>query len=409
MLVTDSTELLKDSTHPPTEHPRQLPIRVLHFTALEKTNYFLNNLVDYCDRRAVEFTVVTLTGEGGFATDLRKRGISVYCLDCTQRRRDARACRRLVEIIRRHGVDIVHTHLFEPTLIGVNAAKLLGRAAVVTRHHSDALYRIENPLKRWAYLRLEHYCNSMADHIIAPSTEVQRILLEREKVSAAKVSLIPYGQDFRRFQSVTEADVARVKHELGMGQTLDLVCVSRLHPEKGHIYMFEALAELGKERPNITSYLVGEGPERKSLEQSAEKLGIGQSIRFLGWRDDALAIMAAADVVVHPSLHEALPSVLIEALALSKPIVASDVSGVRDIVNGYGEIVPPGNSQELADSLRLVLTDLAGANRRAAPGRLHIFQYMDAPRIAEAYLNCYRSVLLNWQGDFKARLLSSIV
>ena len=184
----------------------------------------------------------------------------------------------------------------------------------------------------------------MADHIIAPSTEVQRILLQREKVDASKVSLIPYGQDFRRFRSVTEADVARVKHELGMGQTLDLVCVSRLHPEKGHIYLFEALAALRKELPNVTCYLVGEGPERKSLEQSAAKFGIGQSIRFLGWRDDALTILAAADVVVHPSLHEALPSALIEALALGKPVVASDVSGVRDIVNGYGEIVPPGNS-----------------------------------------------------------------
>lgn len=393
--MTRSTELLKDTTHPSTEHPRQLPIRVLHFTAVEKTNYFLNNLVDYCDSRAVEFTAVTLTGEGGFAAELRKRGVSVYCLDCVARSRAARACSRLVGIIRRHGVDIVHTHLFEPTLIGVSAAKLLGRAAVLTRHHSDALYRIENPLKRWGYLQLEHYCNSMADHIIAPSTEVQRILLQREKVDASKVSLIPYGQDLRRFRSVTEANVARVKHELGMGQTLDLVCVSRLHPEKGHIYLFEALAALGKELPNITCFLVGEGPERKSLEQSAAKVGIGQSIKFLGWRDDALTIMAAADVVVHPSLHEALPSALIEALALGKPVVASDVSGVRDIVNGYGEIVPPGNSHVLAESLHLVLADLAGANRRAAEGRSHIFQDMAAPRIAEAHLKCYQSVLLN--------------
>jgi len=232
----------------------------------------------------------------------------------------------------------------------------------------------------------------MADHIIAPSAEVQRILLQREKVRASKVSLIPYGQDFRRFQSVTEADVARVKHELGMGQTPDLVCVSRLHPEKGHIYLFEALAALRKELP-VTCYLLGEGPERRSLEQSVEKLGIGQSIRFLGWRDDALAIVAAADVVVHPSLHEALPSALIEALALSKPIVASEVSGVPDIVNGYGEIVPPANSQMLTDSLRSVLADLAGANRRAAQGKSHIFEYMAASRVAEAHAECYRSVV----------------
>jgi glycosyltransferase involved in cell wall biosynthesis len=390
--VTNSAELLKETKYSHTEH-RRAPIRVLHLTSIEKANYFLNNLVDYCDPRAVEFTVVTLTGEGEFATELRKRGVSVYCLDCVPRRRAAGTFCRLVEVIRKHGVDIVHTHLFDPTLIGVTAAKLLGRAAVLTRHHSDALYRIEGPLKRWAYLRLEQYCNSMADHIIAPSTEVRRILLQRENVRASKVSLIPYGQDFRRFQSVTDADVARVKHELSMGRTRDLVCVSRLHREKGHIYLFEALAALKKEQLNVTCYLLGEGPERKSLEESAEKLGIGQSIRFLGWRDDALAILAAADVVVHPSLQEALPSALIEALALSKPIVASDVSGVRDILNGYGDIVLPGNSQVLADSLRLVLADLAGANRRAMQGKSHIFEYMAAPRIADAHIECYRSAV----------------
>jgi glycosyltransferase involved in cell wall biosynthesis len=394
--VTGSAELLKNTAHDPhTEGQRRTPIRVLHLTSIEKTNYFLNNLVDYCDRRAVEFTVVTLTGEGRFATELRNRGISVYCLDCAQRRRAVRACRRIVQIIRKHDVDIVHTHLFEPTLIGVTVAKLLGKAAILTRHHSDALHRIQNPLKRWTYLRLEQYSSAMADHIVAPSTEVQRILLQSEKVRASKVSLIPYGQDFRRFQSVTESDVARVKHELGMGQTRDLVCVSRLHPEKGHIYLFEALAALRRESVTVTCYLVGEGPERKALKEGAEKLGVGQSIRFLGWRDDALAILAAADVVVHPSLHEALPSALIEALALGKPIVASDVSGVRDIVNGYGEIVPPANSRAFADALRLVLTDLESANRRAAQGKSHIFEYMAASRVAEAHVECYRSTVLS--------------
>ena len=132
-------------------------------------------------------------------------------------------------------------------------------------------------------------------------------------------------------------------------------------------------------------------------------MGIGQSIRFLGWRDDALSILAAADVVVHPSLHEALPSALIEALALSKPIVASDVSGVRDIVKEYGEIVPPKNSRALADSLRLVLGDLASANRRAAEGKLHILEYMAASRIAAAHIECYRSAVRARHGGCNAQ------
>jgi glycosyltransferase involved in cell wall biosynthesis len=272
---------------------------------------------------------------------------------------------------------------------------LLGRAAILTRHHSDALYRIQNPLKRWIYLRLEQYYSTVADHIIAPSTDVRRVLVQREKVRASKVSLIPYGQDFRRFQSVTEKEIATVKRELGMGQTIDLVCVSRLHPEKGHQYLFEALAGLKRESLNVTCYLLGEGPERKSLEERAEGLGIRQSIRFLGWRDDALPILAAADVVVHPSLHEALPSALIEALALKKPIVASDVSGVRDIVGGYGEIVPPANSRAFAEAVRLVLADIESAKRRAVQGSSHVFEYMSAARVAEAHVECYRSTVLS--------------
>ena len=394
--MTGSAELVTDSARvPPTQRLARRPLRVLHLTSLEKKNYFLNNLVDYCDRRAVEFSVVTLTGEGEFAVELRRRGICVYCLECVKRRRAVSACLQLWQIIRNHDVDIVHTHLFDPTLMGVTVAKLLGRATIMTRHHSDALYRIQNSIKRWAYLRLEQYSSSMADHIIAPSAEVQRILLLREKVRESKVSLIPYPQDFRRFQSVSEQDIARAKLELGMRQPLNLVCISRLHPEKGHIYLFEALAELRKESLNFTCYLVGEGPELKSLEQKAAKLGIGQSIRFLGWRDDALAILAAADCVVHPSLTEALPSALIEALAFSKPIVASDVSGVRDIVDDYGEIVPPANSRAFANAVRSVLADIESAKRRAAQGSSRIFEYMSAGRVAEAHVRCYQSTVLS--------------
>jgi glycosyltransferase involved in cell wall biosynthesis len=368
------------------------PIRILHLTSLEKSNYFLNNLVDYSNRSAIEFIAATLTAEGEFSGELRKRGIPVYCFGCDQRSETISACYRLAEIIRNHDIDVVHTHLFGPTLIGVTTAKMLGRAAVLTRHHSDAIYRIKNLVKRRLYLRLDHYSSAMADHIIAPSIEVRRILLEREKVHASKVSLIPYGQDFRRFQSATDNDVAKVKRELGMDRSLNLVCVSRLHPEKGHVYLFEALALLARESLEFSCYLVGEGPERNCLEKTAAKLGVGNSIRFLGWRDDALTIMAAADVVVHPSLHEALPSALIEALALGKPIVASDVAGVRDIIDGYGEIVPPANPRALAESLRMTLADLETAQRRAIRGRLHMFDYMAAARVSEAHLQCYRSV-----------------
>jgi glycosyltransferase involved in cell wall biosynthesis len=372
---------------------RKHPIRVLHIVSLEKSNYYLENLVDHSDRLTVEFTVATLAGEGTFATELRKRRITVCCLGCTSRSQYWKAVRAVCEIIRRHNIDVVHTHLVEPTWIGLAAAKLTARAAIVTRHHSDAVYRLENPLKRWGHLRLEQCSRALADHIIAPSTCVQELLLNRERTPFAKVSLIPYGQDVRRFEAVKAVNVAQVERDLGMKKALRLVCLSRLHPEKGHLYLFKALSVLKREVPAFSLYLVGAGPHRRVLEESAQNLGIASCVKFLGWRDDALEILAAADVVVHPSLHEALPSAVIEALALKKPVIATDVSGVRDILDGYGKIVPPADSDALLQALRSTLANLETANRLAAGGKAHILETMAASKVARAHVDVYQSVL----------------
>ena len=369
------------------------PIRVLQVVSLQNANYFLNNLVDYCDPSAVEFVIVTLTGAGTFAAELRKRGVTVYCLDCNARSKYPRALLALISIIRKHHIDVVHTHLVEPTWLGLSAARFMARAAIVTRHHSDAVYRIENPMKRWGHLRLEQYSRALADHLIAPSTCIQQLLLYRERTVASKVSLIPYGQDARRFEAVTETNISRVKKELGMIHQPTLVCVSRLDRWKGHAYLFEALSSLKSEFPGLALYLVGEGPDRARLESTAQSAGIAESVHFLGWRDDALEIIAAADVVVHPSLTEALSSVLIEAMALAKPVVASDTSGARDTLEGHARIVPPADSIALADAIRSTLVDLEGANRLATRGRAHIFESMAASKVGQAHVDIYRSVL----------------
>jgi len=383
------------------------PVRVLQVVSLQKSDYYFENLVDQCDRLAVEFTVATLAGEGTFATALRKRRITVYCLGCGKRSEYVKAVRLVCGIIRRHNVDVVHSHLVEPTWIGLTAARLTGRAAIITRHFSDVLYRIENPLKRWGHVRLEQWCRVLADHIIAPSTDVRRYLINREGMDASKVTVIPHAQDSRRFEAVTDRNVARVKKELGMDRTPSLVCVSRLDRWKGHVYLFQAVSVLKGEFPGLSLYLVGEGPYRAQLEKAAQDLGIAGWVMFLGYRGDALDIMAAADVVVHPSLSEALSSVIIEAIALEKPVVASDVSGVRETIEGHGTIVPPADSDALQQALRSTLANLEAANRLAAGGRVQILESMAASKVARAHVDIYGSVLARRSGSV-ARTVSLV-
>src|SRR5262249_53125808 len=161
-------------------------------------------------------------------------------------------------IMKSERTDVVHTHLYDPTLLGLIIAKQQGRKVVVTRHHSDAVHKLTATVKRSIYIGGEYFVNRVADHIIAPSRMVYDTLVRREGVRADKVSLIPYGQTSERFKRLTKDDVAHVRHELGVGDRLCLVCVSRLHEEKGHRYLFDAFAQLKKSGFQGVLLLAGE-------------------------------------------------------------------------------------------------------------------------------------------------------
>ncbi|MBI1765363.1 MAG: glycosyltransferase [Acidobacteria bacterium] len=384
-----------DAYEMPKVKPFTRPLRVLHVTNVETSNYYLNSLCDFTDRRAITYLAVTLGKEGSFTKDLDKRGVQVYALDCRHRSQYPKALYRLLQIIQKERIDIVHTHLVDPTLVGLLAAKQRQRGLVVTRHHSDAVYQIPSKFKRDVYLKLEDWINRQADHIIAPSQMVRDILTRREHVPESKVSLIPYGQTLERFETVKPELVEKLRAELGMRERLSLLCVARLHWEKGHRFLLEAFALLRDEGLDATLYLVGIGPDRELLENLAKELDVYDRVVFLGWRDDALLLMAAADVIVHASLQEALPSVVIEALMLERPLVVTDVSGVRDVVGNskHGIIVPPRNTEALHAALGWTVHNMGQAQERARAGRKFILDYMSAERVAREYFNVYRQVM----------------
>lgn len=370
---------------------RARPIRVMHLTSVEKPNYYLNNLVDFTSAKDVEYSVCTTGKDEGFISELAARGIQGQAFDALRRTQMPVAYSRVLKAIRTFDPDIVHTHLFEPSLLGVKAARKLGKKVVVTRHHSDAVHRLQNGLKRAFYLRLERYLSDSADLIIAPSQMVRETLL-KEGASAAKIRVIPYGQRMDRF-NLEGSRIQEIRKSLQMDGSLSLICVSRLFHEKGHRFLFQAFSELLRSGVRAQLFLVGAGDHEAALREQIASMGIEQQVRFLGWRDDALYIMAAADCVVHPSLQEALPSAVIEACMLQKPLIVSDVSGVRDITNGHASIVPPGDAAELARALTTTLGDLNSARARAGHAKEHILRYMDAKNVADAYLDCYRAVL----------------
>lgn len=371
------------------------PIKILHIISVEKENYYLNNLCDYSNDKEFEYSFVAFAPRSEFAEALEKRGKKVYGLDASSRRDYPQAAREIWNILKAENPDIVHTHLFDPTVIGITLAKRQNRKAIFTRHHSDALYELPSPVKRVFYLKMEHYVNRKADHIIAPSKMVRDILVEKENVPSAKVSLIPYGQTTERFDAVTPEKIEKVQDELDMKKNLALVCTSRLFHRKGHQYLFEAFADLVKNGLAATLYLVGTGDYQANLEKLAENLQIADKIKFLGWRNDALEIIAAADIIVHPSLEDALSSAVIESVMLEKPIIATDISGVRDSLDDgkYGAIVPPADADSFRVALQETIENFESAREKAKQGRKYLLEYMSAKRVAVEYQKVYRNLL----------------
>ena len=372
------------------------PIKVLHIVSVDTKNYYLNNLADHTDVGEVQYSFVTFaSSDCDFFLDMESRGRRVFALNRMGRRQFPQTYRELGKLMKAENPDIVHTHLFDPSLIGLTVAKRQGRKTVLTRHHSDAIHQIRLAPKRKFYLAFENYISRKADHIIAPSQMVRDILVETEQVPNAKVSIIPYGQTTKRFDAATPEKIAEVQAELGMKENLALVCVSRLFHRKGHEFLFEALAELMKNGLDATVYLVGDGDYRTTLESLARKLGIAERVRFLGWRSDALVIIAAADIIVHPSLEDALSSAVIESVMLERPIVATDISGVRDSLdNGkYGKIVEPADADAFRIGLWEVIDNLDEARKIAREGRKYLLEYMDAKRVADFHLALYRKLI----------------
>lgn len=370
-------------------------IKILHIVSVETENYYLNNLVDYSDNDKVAYSFITFGAWGVFAEQMQKRGCTVYVLDALHWKRQITSLVKLKKLIKRENPDIVHTHLFIPSFWGLMLAKWQKRKTVLTRHHSDALYVISSAVKRKIWLSLEKYINRKSDYIIAPSQMVYDILVKKENVATKKVSLIPYGQTTERFDNITAELIQTKRSELSIGNELCFVCVSRLFNRKGHNFLFEAMAALKKRGVTAILYLVGTGPHKEALEKMTAALGIADKVIFLGWRNDALAIMAAADVIVHPSLEDALSSAVIEAIMLEKPIVATDISGVRDTLdNGkYGVIVPPANSKAFENAIYSIVHDMPAAKEKATQGRRYLLEYMSAKRVATAYTDIYQQLI----------------
>jgi glycosyltransferase involved in cell wall biosynthesis len=302
------------------------------------------------------------TGDLDFDMPERARRLDVDLVAIAEKGpADPRALWRLIQVIRDYRPAILHAHDYKTDLLAV----LLGRCfriPVMTTMHGFVTRggRLE------AYYRLSHWALKRMDHVVAVSADLYQQLIDL-KVPPARRSLIENGIDTEQFARRRPAEEARGR--LGLNpRRLTVGAVGRLMPEKGFELLIRAADELLRAGLDLDLLLVGDGDEKPRLQALITELGRGDRIRLLGYRSDLVELYEAMDVFALSSLREGLPNVLLEALALEVPAVATHVGGVPRLIRHEenGLLVEPGSVGPLRDALARLLGD---AGLRACLGR----------------------------------------
>lgn len=311
---------------------------------------------------------------------------------------DGRVLPRLVSLLRKYRPDVVHTHAFRADLWAGLAVKLARIPLFVTsiRNNEWECFRTEHSFPAaQAAMTLSKVSTSLADTLIAVSEGVRTHLIDVQHVSPTKVRVIPNGVDLERLTQPRLCPFV-VRRELGVPSDALLVgTLAVLKPRKGLSYLVAAAQEVIARYPQTYFLLAGEGPEHQGLSQQVKKAGLEQRFRLLGYRSDGLAILDALDIYVLPSLFEGLPRSILEAMALGKSVVATDIGGSCEVIEHgqSGLLVPAMNSTALAEAIGQLISSSSMRKCMGEEGKKRVQSCFNARRNAEAHERVYRELL----------------
>ncbi len=305
---------------------------------------------------------------------------------------DKVALKSLRGLFKENAVDVIHVHNGRTAMLAAVAHRLARRGHCVSTQHFINPSRVNRTGIKAVLSRVAHnWVSNHTDRFIAISRAVERGMAERDDGQPGRIFIIPNGIADFDANSITPS--WKIRQELGIGpQTPLVVSATRLVPEKAVDSLIDAMAQLRTKHPTACCAIAGEGGERQALANRIEHLGLSDSVRLLGFRNDVASIIAAGDVFVLPSVNEPFGLVLLEAMALSKPVVSTAAGGPLEIVEeaSTGLLVSPRRPDALADAIGRLLSDRPAAQEMGRRGRLHFEKHYTAGAMAAATAAVYR-------------------
>jgi glycosyltransferase involved in cell wall biosynthesis len=304
---------------------------------------------------------------------------------------DVMALFSLYRLLAKERPTIVHTHTSKAGLLARLAAKGAGVPIIVHTPHGHVFFGYFGAFKTKIFILLERLASHITDKIVALTQREKEDYLLFKITDEEKLAIINSGIDLEKFKQPPFPLKRNFKKELGIPENALIVgTVGRLVPVKGPEFLIEAARRIIPKYPNVFFVFMGDGYLRRDLERKTSEMGIRENVIFLGWRNDAPKIISLFDIFVLPSLNEGMGRVLVEAMALGKPIVASNIGGIPDLVihgkNGF--LAPPKNSEELARYIRILLEDRERREKMGLAGKESVSNFSKekmVEKIAELY------------------------
>jgi glycosyltransferase involved in cell wall biosynthesis len=360
----------------PANEPVVRPLRVCHVSLTLKTGgleRILADLYRHHDRNACEPEFVAIHDVGRFADQIRDEGGIVHRLRPAGRWGQIEQMRRLFH---EQGYDVVHTHNSYPHIYGTIAARLARVPVVVNTRHGQ---RAGHGWKSRLQFRL---ASRLVDRIVAVSDDAAHLCIDVDRIDRRKVVRVWNGIDLTDFAF--------------SGPILDPVAitVARLSAEKDFPTLIRSVSQVISRIPEFRLKIVGDGPERSSLEQLTSNLGVSRHVEWLGERTDIPELLRDAGFFVSSSLTEGISLTLLEAMAVGLPIIATAVGGNPEVIlpQKTGLLVPAGDDHALAEAIVAMCHDRSSWLAMGKAARERVARHFDVRRMAKDYEQLYRQL-----------------
>jgi len=348
----------------------------------------IRSLAQHRDRRHYRFVValwLNQTHGDAFRRQLKQASVEVACLHT--HRMNPWVIVQLARLIRKYGVQILHTHDPYSDIFGLIAGKLTGCRTICSSHGF-----LKGSWKTRLYEAVDRAAMRGFDHVVAGSGAMVKTLTQAG-LSSDKLSLVYNSIEIAADEDPVKSDF-REAFAIAPGDYLVGV-IGRLSAEKGHAVLLHAIERIGQRMSKARFVVVGDGPERSHLQVLTQRLGIEDKVLFTGYYEDRRAFLRCCDLFVLPSLRESLPMVLLEAMAERVAVVASDVGGVSELVSHEqtGLLVRPGDSNALANAVISLAGNQTQAKRMRDCARQHVLKHFNAINMVRTLEALYQQSL----------------